>query len=238
MHNYEVEIKVLLGDEKMKNTFMHAIEINFPSYRHSYSESQKNHYFEWGNLEGLLNVFRWSISHEEVLSLEKLSKEVRSFSVRSRGTSDETLLVVKATVNSETSSNGTARIEWEADLAPLSLEDMDQKILEAGFHYQAKWSRSRDEYRITIPDQNPHSLISQWEIALCIDRNAWYGYIAEFERVITDESKITETRHELLRIIRFLGYEELHQDRLSRMFDYYNQHWREYYGTEKVFTVL
>lgn len=56
--------------------------------------------------------------------------------------------------------------------------------------------------------------------------------------MITDESKITETRHELLRMIRSLGYDELDQDRLARMFDFYNKNWREYYGTEKVFTVL
>lgn len=46
MHSYEVEIKVLLGDETAKDTFMHAIEANFPAYSHSYTESQKNHYFE------------------------------------------------------------------------------------------------------------------------------------------------------------------------------------------------
>ena len=226
MHSYEIEIKVLLGNLEAKDKFMKAVEINFPAFKHSYTESQKNHYFEWGNLLHLLGMFREHISHEEAESLHKLTKEAKSFSVRTRGTKDETILVVKATVNDETSSNGTARIEWEVDLAPMTLEAMDEKVLAAGFEYQAKWSRSRDEYRLNA------------ETALCIDKNAWYGYLAEFERVITDESKITETRHELLRMIRSLGYDELDQDRLARMFDFYNKNWREYYGTEKVFTVL
>jgi hypothetical protein len=52
--------------------------------------------------------------------------------------------VVKATVNDESSSNGTARIEWEVDLAPMTLDDMDKKVLAAGFAYQAKWSRARE----------------------------------------------------------------------------------------------
>ncbi|GAB0175000.1 MAG: hypothetical protein HHAS10_08790 [Candidatus Altimarinota bacterium] len=226
MHNYEIEIKVLLGDKDGMEKFMKAIEINFPAYKHSYTESQKNHYFEGGNLLHLLGTFRQYISEEEATSLHKLTKEAKSFSVRTRGTKDETILVVKATVNDESSSNGTARIEWEVDLAPMSLEEMDKKVLEAGFQYQAKWSRARDEYRLNA------------DTALCIDKNAGYGYLAEFERVITDESKITETRHELLRMIRSLGYDELDQDRLARMFDFYNKNWSEYYGTEKVFSVL
>ena len=105
-------------------------------------------------------MFREHISHEEAESLHKLTKEAKSFSVRTRGTKDETILVVKATVNDETSSNGTARIEWEVDLAPMTLEAMDEKVLAAGFEYQAKWSRSRDEYRLNA------------ETALCIDKNA------------------------------------------------------------------
>lgn len=226
MHNYEIEIKVLLGTQESKEKFMKAVEVNFPAFTHSYTETQRNHYFEWGNLLHLLGIFRENISHEEANSLHKLSKEAKSFSVRTRGTKDETILVVKATMNDETSSNGTARIEWEVDLAPMSLEVMDEKVLSSGFSYQAKWSRARDEYKLN------HNT------ALCIDKNAGYGYLAEFERVITDESQITETRHELLRMIRSLGYDELDQDRLARMFDFYNKNWREYYGTEKVFEVL
>ena len=56
-------------------------------------------------------------------------KNAKNFSVRTRGTKDETILVVKATVNDETSSNGTARIEWEVDLFPMTLEQMDNLVL-------------------------------------------------------------------------------------------------------------
>jgi len=226
MHNYEIEIKVLLGTLESKEKFMKAVEVNFPAYSHSYTETQKNHYFEGGNLLHLLGTFREYISQDEANSLHKLTKEAKSFSVRTRGTKDETILVVKATVNDESSSNGTARIEWEVDLAPMTLDTMDDLVLKAGFQYQAKWSRARDEYKLNH------------DTALCIDKNAGYWYLAEFERVITDESLITETRHELLRMIRSLGYDELDQDRLARMFEFYNKNWREYYGTDKVFTVL
>lgn len=225
MHSYEIEIKVLLWDKPSRDNFMNAVNINFPATKHSYSESQKNHYFEGGNLKTLGEVFAEYISPEETVRLQDIEKNVKSFSVRTRGTVDETILVVKATMNAETSSNGTARIEWEVDLAPMPIEKMDELVLRAGFQYQAKWSREREEYQLNH------------DTALCIDRNAGYGYVAEFERVIDDETQIESTRAELLGMIESLGFEELAQDRLARMFDFYNQNWREYYGTEKVFTV-
>lgn len=132
---------------------------------------------------------------------------------------------MKATVNDETSSNGTARIEWEVDLAPMTLEEIDTKVLQAGFSYQAKWSREREGYNL-----NENTI-------LCLDKNAGYGYLAEFERVIDDASLVDSTRVELLAIIESLGYAELDQARLARMFDFYNKNWNDYYGTEKVFTL-
>lgn len=226
MHQYEIEIKVLLGDESKKDIFMEKVHSSFQGISHSYSESQKNHYFEWGNLLHLLGTFREYISQEQANSLHKLSKEAKSFSVRTRGTPTQTIIVVKATVNDESSSNGTARIEWEVDLAEkLSLDEMDAKVLQAGFAYQAKWSRAREGYQL-----NENTV-------LCLDKNAWYWYLAEFERVIDDASLVDSTRAELLEIIESLWYAELDQSRLARMFDFYNKNWSEYYGTEKVFEI-
>lgn len=225
MHNYEIEIKVLLGNEEKKDIFMKKVQDTFPELEHKYSERQKNHYFEWGNLLHLFGIFREHISQEEANSLHKLSGEAKSFSVRTRGTPTQTIIVVKATVNDESSSNGTARIEWEVDLAPMSLEDMDKLVLSAGFSYQAKWSREREWYNLNDTT------------VLCLDKNAGYGYLAEFERVIDDASLVDSTRMELLGMIESLGYAELDQARLARMFDFYNKNWSEYYGTENVFEI-
>lgn len=46
MHAYEIEIKVLLGTKASRDSFMEAVSVNFPAVKHSYTESQKNHYFE------------------------------------------------------------------------------------------------------------------------------------------------------------------------------------------------
>ncbi len=225
MHNYEIEIKVLLGTEAQKDAFMSQVRSSFPALAHSYSESQRNHYFEGGSLNGLLSVFGDIVTPEEKMKLENIQDTAKSFSVRTRGTPTQTIIVVKATVNDESSSNGTARIEWEVDLVPMTLDAMDALVLQAGFAYQAKWSRAREGYQL-----NENTV-------LCLDKNAGYGYLAEFERVIDDATLVDSTRAELLIMIESLGYNELDQQKLARMFQFYNQNWREYYGTENVFTI-
>jgi len=54
------------------------------------------------------------------------------------------ILVIKASVDDTTSSNGTARLEWESKVG-LSIEELDALVLKSGFQYQAKWSRERQE---------------------------------------------------------------------------------------------
>lgn len=225
MHSYEIEIKVLLGTEEAKDLFISKLQESFPELVHTYSESQRNHYFQWGSLTSLLSVFTPLVSDIEATKLQNIEQTAKSYSIRTRGTLSQTIVVVKATLNDESSSNGTARIEWEVDLAPITLDQLDALVLSAGFAYQAKWSREREEFNLNT------------DTILCLDKNAGYGYLAEFERVIDDASLVDSTRSDLLSMIESLGYTELDQDRLERMFDFYNQNWNEYYGTEKVFTL-
>jgi len=70
-----------------------------------------------------------------------------------------------------------------------------------------------------------------------IDKNAGYGYLSEFEMVIADKNKADETKALLRGMMRELGIDELPQDRLARMFDFYNKNWQDYYGTEKIFNI-
>jgi adenylate cyclase class IV len=97
-------------------------------------------------------------------------------------------------------------------------------VQDAGFTYQAKWSRTREEYAYK-------------GMNVCVDKNAGYGYLAEFEKVIPSEEMLRTTRAEIEAMMSELGVSELPQDRLARMFDFYNKNWPEYYGTDKVFVV-
>jgi len=224
MHIYEVEIKSLLGSkdkaQELKESLTKNNNLKFLS-----KGRQLNHYFNTPkDLDALYNVVLPYTPEEKILSLQKIIKEGKKVSVRTRESDGKVLFIIKASINEHSSDNGVSRIEFEIETKGLSLEQLDNLLLKAGLSYQAKWSREREEFQI----ENMH---------ICIDRNAGYGYLAEFELVVDDESLVEQSRKQILDFMKGLGVLELPQDRLERMFGHYNKHWKEYYGADKTFVV-
>jgi predicted adenylyl cyclase CyaB len=213
MANYEVEIKSLIGDKSKTDELVTKMKQNDKDFVSHGMHKQLNHYFIKGDLDRL----------RQKLDLTLPFKNVKDFSVRTRWADGKVLLVIKATVDDTTSSNGTARQEFESEVN-LKLEELDQILLDCGFEYQAKWSREREDY-------------SYKGLNVSVDKNAGYGYLAEFEKVIGDQTKADETKKLIRDLMSELGIAELPQDRLERMFAHYNQHWQEYYGTDKTFSI-
>jgi len=223
MAHYEVEIKSLLGEEKNATALREKMCELDPSCACVAKNTQLNHYFKDGDMQQLFEVTKHLFNDSEQEQFQKVVEKGSSFSVRSRQKDDEVLLVVKASVDEGTSENTVSRLEFE-EKVDISLDELDELIQSAGFQYQAKWSRAREEY--TYKDAN-----------VCLDKNAGYGYLAEFEKIIDDESMVGKAREEIDVLMQELGMEELAQDRLERMFAYYNENWPEYYGTDKTFVV-
>ncbi|HRI35794.1 MAG TPA: hypothetical protein PK765_01690 [bacterium] len=222
---YEIEVKVLLGSHENAEKLLASVERIGMECIHTGHENQLNHYFSGGSLVKLAEAFRGQLSDERYESLSVIAASARDFSVRTRDTMTERILVVKASVNADSSQNGTARREWETIFPELSIDELDRIVLSAGFTYLSKWSRERDSY------------VLENDLTLTIDKNAGYGYVAEFERVIDDEQMAGHNRDYITAVIESLGFHELPQDRLERMFAHYNERWNDYYGTDRVFTV-
>lgn len=221
--SYEIEIKSLLGPKEKADSLRERITSN-PSSSRIGKSKQLNHYFEGGSLERLAStVGAKYLTPEKLAELKKLSANAKTFSVRTRQKDDDVFLVVKASTDDTTSENGISRFEMEEKVS-LSLEALDSLVIETGFTYQAKWSREREEY-------------SYDGIIICLDKNAGYGWLAEFEKIVDSETDITLTQKKLRDTMEHLGVEELSQERLQRMFDYYNKNWVEYYGTDKTFNI-
>lgn len=223
MAHYEIEIKSLLGEAAAADALRAKMAELDPEHTHVSSNQQLNHYFAGGNMEELYRTVEHLFSASEKTKLQKVVERGSDFSVRTRQRDDTVLLVVKASIDEGTSENTISRLEFEESVE-LSLEELDALVQKAGFDYQAKWSREREEY--TYKGAN-----------VCIDYNAGYGYLAEFEKITDDESTVPQVREEIESLMAELGVEELHQDRLARMFEHYNENWRDYYGTTKTFII-
>lgn len=223
MAHYEIEIKSLLGEKERADALKSRMSELDPECREVGRSKQLNHYFEGGDIDALYQMTEHLFTGEQHEKFKRIVEKGSDFSVRTRQKDAEVLLVVKASVDEGTSANTVSRLEFEEPVA-ITLGELDELLLESGYRYQAKWSREREEYAYK-------------GVNVCIDKNAGYGYLAEFERVVEDGSAIAEVRSELDTLMDELGVRELSQDRLARMFAYYNDNWEHYYGTESTFTI-
>jgi predicted adenylyl cyclase CyaB len=173
MNSYEVEIKSLLGAKENADALIQKLKAD-PSFVFHGEHKQLNHYFTSGDLNTLYENAEMHIEESKRDMFKQLCYDAKEFSVRTRKADDKVILVIKASVDDTTSSNGTARLEFESNVN-MSLEDLDKILLESGFEYQAKWSRERQEYAYK-------------GMNVSIDKNAGYGYLAEFEKISDDTS--------------------------------------------------
>jgi len=224
MNVYEIEIKSLLGVAEKAHELRKKLQEVDPKTKLISSHKQLNHYFVDGDMGTLYDLASPKLSAEETKKFEHIVKEGSDFSIRTRLADDKVLFVVKTSVDEGTSHNTVSRLEFEVEIKDMTLDEFDTLIQEAGFNYQAKWSREREEYKCR-------------DITVCLDKNAGYGYLAEFEKIIDDADAVEKTRSELYAFMNEIGFEELPQDRLGRMFEHYNAHWGDYYGTDKIFVI-
>ena len=223
---YEVEVKSLLGSKEKADALRDALCARNPGVACTSRNKQLNHYFIGGDIKKLGAQVESLFDAAARARLHTITDRATNASVRTRDKDGVVYLVIKASVGDPaagTSSNGVMRMEFEEPVA-LTLEGLDQKVLDAGFTYQAKWSREREEYEYK-------------GLNVCLDKNAGYGFLAEFEKMVDEEADITRAREEVRALMEELGVEELSQERLERMFAFYNANWQDYYGTDKIFIV-
>ena len=223
MQTYEIEIKSLLGEKQYADALLEKMQQNDPDCTCVAKNSQLNHYFHGGDEKALLQSVSHLFTGEALTRLETIIDKGTSFSVRTREKDGVVFLVVKASLDGGTSENTVSRLEFEEPVE-ISLTELDELLLQAGYEYQAKWSREREEYQYK-------------GVNVCLDRNAGYGYLAEFETVTDDAATAEQARANLKALMDELGVEELSQERLARMFAFYNENWPDYYGTDKTFVI-
>jgi adenylate cyclase class IV len=223
MSHFEIEVKSLLGELKNAEALkkkMHELDADC---KHLSSNKQLNHYFHRGDVKQLYTKVEHLFTGEQHAKFEMIVERGMEFSVRTRQRDDEVLLVIKTAIDGGASENTSQRMEFEEPVA-ISLDELDALVQDAGYEYQAKWSREREEY-------------SYKGANVALDKNAGYGYLAEFEKIVPNESQAAATRTELDELMAELGATELGQERLGRMFAHYNENWADYYGTDKTFVI-
>lgn len=223
MAHYEIEIKSLLGEKDEAEALKAKMCALDPDTACTSKNIQLNHYFAGGDVKALYEATKHLFTNAKQTEFLHIINEGSDFSVRTRQRDAAVLLVIKAALDGGTSANTVSRLEFEEPVA-LDLATLDNLLLEAGYEYQAKWSREREEYNYR-------------GVTVCIDKNAGYGHLAEFEKIVPQGESVAGVRSELEVLMAELGVTELPQERLARMFAHYNANWADYYGTDKTFLI-
>lgn len=231
---YEVELKVLLWNTFPPDTFVRALTKDFISVKETTEVKHRNHYFEIPHRTQLLPAFeeRLYIDHDDKILIADF-RNWKDIVVRTREITVDgnvrVVLVMKSTLDSGTSQNGTVRKELEIPI-PMSIEDLDALLIaSAEIKPQAKWSRTRRTFEIVDKDW--------FYFTVCLDKNAGYGYLAEFEVVVNNPKVIDSVKNKLHECIKLMWLDELPEDRLHRMFEFYNKNWQVFYETENYFFI-
>lgn len=212
---FEVEVKALIRDyDVIKSKLLKE------GYIYKNRECQLNHYFNYDDysLAYLFNNLRTYLTTDQELDLSNVIGKGSNLSIRTRSINEkETYFITKYSIFDENSSNGSIRKEYEV-LLEMPLVNLDNLLLDAGLNYRSKWSRQRELF---IKDT----------ITATIDLNAGYGYLLELE-ILTNELEGTQQiKKQLLQELATLELEELDSCLLTYMFNYYENNWEKFYGT-------
>ncbi len=225
MNQTELEIKCLLGTQANADAFLIKLEeFGIETQTLVTPERQLNHYFSGNNVLDIYNKVSWQMPMKDAEALYHICMYGRNHSVRTRSILpwDETILVIKSSNNENSSHNGVTRLEFEYMFPGMTLEELDLILLDLGWEYLSKRSRIRTWYHV-------------WDIDICLDQNAGYGYIAEFETILSSGEDAVAAEARIRTLMTQLGVHELDQTKLEQMFAHYNQNWSDYYGSSSTF---
>lgn len=220
---YEIEIKTLLGSKEKSDELLAEVTRRDPSTKLASEQHQLNHYFHNGDLTGLAKVMANYITPEQIAALGDIATRANHINVRTRQNEHGVFLIVKGSLDNVSAVHSHQRMEFEAPVQ-LTIDELDAMVIRSGWPLEAKWQASRKIY-------------STMGLTLDMVFAPGFGYFAEFEKVVSADEDRESAHQKLVDTMESLGVEELPNPRLERMFAYYNQHWNEYYGTDKVFVV-
>ena len=220
---YEIEIKTLLGSKEQSDKLLAKVMERDPKTKLVSEQKQLNHYYHDGNLADLAQGVAKHITPGQAAALTDIAARAKSINVRTRQKNDTVLLIVKGSLDEVSAVHSHQRMEFEAPVN-ISLANLDALVEQSGWQLEAKWQADRKIY-------------STLGLTLDVFFTPGYGYLAEFEQVVMADKDRESAHQKLVDTMESLGVQELPNNRLERMFAYYNQHWQEYYGTDRVFTV-
>lgn len=220
----EIEKKYLLKDLADIQALVKSLKQFYPDLTHKGQKTIISYFYQKpNNKEQVLQVGRKLLKKEQLAELTKLVKQCDELMVKCRSIDNVKYFTVKGASSGEDVVHATNRMELEVEL-DKELETINKIIVSSGIKLVSKWSSVRDFY------------VLENKLKADIEFVAGYGHKAELELVINDGESSEEAVAVIDELANKLGLFYASDELMGRMYKYYNQHWEEYFNTDKVFS--
>lgn len=219
----EIEVKYLLKDLTERDGLLAKLQHRYPAMAHTGNKRIISYFYEAGaTKEQVLSAMSETVPQAKLAELTGVLENSGAIVVKCRSIDATNFFAVKGTPLGEDPVHAVNRLEFEVAL-DVPLETIDSQLQAAGIVIASKWSSQRDFYSL---DQGMKAEI---------EFVSGYGYKAELELVIEDGESVEVAQQSIRDIASELTLTEASQALLGRMYAYYNQHWQEYFDTDKTF---
>jgi adenylate cyclase class IV len=220
----EIEKKYLLKDKAARCALVEQLYQIYPGTKLLGTKTVISYFYEPAeSKDQILAVARKLLKDKELAELTKLVKHSVEIMVKCRSIDDTNYFSVKGAAAGQDAVHAANRMEFEAGLS-MSLEEINQVIVDAGIKLVSKWSSRRDFYSLG------QGLKADIEFV------AGYGHKAELEVVIQDGESVDDAMATIDELADKLDLYYASDELMGRMYAYYNQHWEEFFNTDNVFS--
>ncbi len=217
----EVEIKYLLADKDAQDKLVSSLQEHFPRTRLLRKKVVISYFYKKPrSVDSVLNAGSQLLNEVEFAKLKHILKS-SNLVVKARSIGSDVFFALKSAKKGEDAVHAVDRLEFEVKVN-TSIENVNTVITNAGIELVSKWYSERSFYELDS------------RVNADIEFVSGYGYKAELEILTDDEHSQTEEK-EIRAIAKELSLQEASQELLGKMYEYYNQHWEDYYKTDKVF---
>lgn len=218
----EIEIKYLLEDKQAADELAKKMKANYPDCEKTRESIVISYFYEKPeSVKQVLDAAKQIVSKSEFEELQQMLNDSMELVVKARSIDDIVFFAVKGAFKGEDAVHAVNRIEFEVKV-DTSLEEVNKLLVDSSIVLASKWYSERSFYKITE------------DMEMNIEFVSGYGYKAEIEILIEDvDSQNAEAA--IRQVAQELSLQEASQELLGKMYEYYNQHWQEYFKTKKVF---
>ncbi len=219
----EIEKKYLIADQDARDKLVAGFKDQFSQMEHTGTKTVISYFYKMAERDQILAAGTKLLDTDQLKDLTYLLDNTDEQIVKCRSVDDRVEFAVKGSPKGEDPVHAADRLEFEVVL-DTELETINEALVSAGIELVSKWSSTREFYNLDA------------DITANIEFVSGYGHKAEIEMLVEEGDSTAEALQQIDRLAESVGLQPATDALMGRMYNYYNQHWPEFFNTKKTFS--